>query len=62
MQCYEVHAEIRRINSKITCYYSVQKLLSYSLFKMLKIRTKKNNFATSFVWVKNMVSYFEETP
>lgn len=41
MQCYEVHAEIRRINSKITCYYSVQKLLPYSLFKCWKSEHKR---------------------
>jgi hypothetical protein len=47
------HEEIKsRLNSKDTCYHSVQNLLSYRLFsKNLKNEIHENNFTGWLLWV-----------
>jgi hypothetical protein len=58
----DIHDEIKsRLSSGNAYYHSVQNFLS-SLFisKNLKIKIYKTNFASSTVWVRNLVSHFEE--
>jgi hypothetical protein len=56
-----VHGVIKsRLDSGNACYHSVQNLLSSRLlFKKLKIRIQKCNFACSLIWVCNFVSDFK---
>jgi hypothetical protein len=59
----DIHNEMKsRLNSGKACYYSIQNILSSRLTsRNLKIKIHKNcNFSSCAVWMRNLVSHFEE--